>query len=53
MSDIKNPGYWLGHIFTVIATVVGIYFAALVGFKLAVDLPVCQPGPIHTLFGIT
>ena len=37
-SDLINPAYWVGHFFAVIATIVGVYLAASVGFKKAVEL---------------
>ena len=37
-SDLINPAYWVGHSFAVIATIVGVYLAASVGFKKAVEL---------------
>jgi len=37
-SDLVNPAYWIGHTFAVIATVFGVYLAASLGFKKAVEL---------------
>jgi len=37
-SDLINPAYWVGHAVVIIATVVGVFLAASVGFKKAVDL---------------
>ena len=37
-SDLINPAYWVGHTFAVIATVFGVYLAASLGFKKAVEL---------------
>ena len=42
MSEIRSPGYWVGHLFTVIATVVGVYYAAIVGFDVALKLELIQ-----------
>lgn len=36
--ELINPAYWIGHSFTVLATIVGVYLAASVGFKKAVEL---------------
>lgn len=38
MSELRSPAYWVGHLLTVAATVVGVYFAAIVGFDVAVRL---------------
>ena len=41
-SDLVNPAYWVGHSFAVVATIVGVYLAASVGFKKAVELEVLR-----------
>ena len=41
-SDLVNPAYWVGHSFAVIATILGVYLAASVGFKKAVELEVLR-----------
>lgn len=38
MTELRSPGYWIGHGMAVIATVLGVYFAAIVGFDVAVKL---------------
>ena len=38
MSELKNPGYWIGHLLAVVATIIGVYYAAIVGFDVAVRL---------------
>ena len=37
-NELIRPGYWIGHILAVVATIVGVYLAASVGFKKAVEL---------------
>jgi len=37
-STLVNPAYWIGHTFAVVATIVGVYLAATLGFKKAVEL---------------
>jgi len=37
-SDLINPAYWVGHTFAVVATILGVYLAATLGFKKAVEL---------------
>ncbi|MCK4815824.1 hypothetical protein KA005_08640 [bacterium] len=36
-SDLLNVGYWVGHIFIIIATVLGVYLAAIAGFEKAIQ----------------
>ncbi len=38
MSDLRSPAYWLGHLFTIAATIIGVYYAAIVGFDVALKL---------------
>ena len=38
MSELRSPAYWLGHFFTVAATIIGVYYAAVVGFNVALKL---------------
>ena len=38
MSDLRAPAYWVGHFFTVAATIIGVYYAATVGFEVALKL---------------
>ncbi len=43
MSDnLKNPTYWIGHLFTVVATIIGVYLAATVGFSKALELEIIR-----------
>jgi len=37
-STLINPAYWIGHTFAIIATILGVYLAASLGFNKAVDL---------------
>ncbi len=41
-QELKDPAYWIGHLFTVVATIVGVYLAATVGFKKALDLEIIR-----------
>ena len=36
-SDLLNPSYWVGHIFIIIATILGVYLAAVAGFEKAIQ----------------
>lgn len=38
MSELKSGAYWIGHFVTLLATVVGVYYAAIAGFDVAVRL---------------
>lgn len=38
MSELRSPAYWIGHLLTVAATVIGVYYAAIVGFDVALKL---------------
>ena len=38
MNELRSPGYWIGHFFTVSATIIGVYYAAIVGFDVALRL---------------
>jgi len=37
-SDLITPAYWVGHSLAIVATILGVYLAASVGFKKAVEL---------------
>ena len=37
-SDLVKPAYWIGHSLTIVATNIGIFLAASVGYKKAVEL---------------
>ncbi len=41
-SDLKSPTYWVGHLFTVVATIIGVYLAATVGFSKALELEIIR-----------
>lgn len=41
-SDLKKASFWIGQIFIVVATVLGVYLAALQGFKQAVAFDTLQ-----------
>jgi len=41
-SDLINPAYWIGHAFAITATVFGVYLAASLGFKKAVELEILR-----------
>ena len=38
MNELRSPAYWIGHFFTVAATIIGVYYAAVVGFNVALKL---------------
>jgi hypothetical protein len=38
MNELRSLGYWIGHFFTVAATIIGVYYAAIVGFDVALKL---------------
>lgn len=38
MSELRSPAYWIGHMLATVATIVGVYYAAVVGFDVAVEL---------------
>jgi len=38
MSDLRSAAYWIGHFFTVAATIIGVYYAAIVGFEVALKI---------------
>ncbi|WP_024955093.1 hypothetical protein [Sulfurospirillum arcachonense] len=38
MNELRSPAYWVGHFFTIAATIVGVYYAAIVGFDTALKL---------------
>ncbi len=41
-KGLKDPTYWIGHIFTVVATIIGVYLAATVGFDKALELEIVR-----------
>jgi len=41
-NDLLKPAYWVGHCIVILATIIGVYLAASVGFKKAVDLEVLR-----------
>ena len=36
ISEIKKPSFWIGHLFIILATVIGVFLAANEGLKQAV-----------------
>lgn len=38
MNQLRSAAYWIGHFFTVAATIIGVYYAAIVGFDAALRL---------------
>lgn len=38
MNELRSPAYWVGHLFTIAATIIGVYYAAITGFEVALDL---------------
>jgi len=38
VSELRSPAYWIGHLLTVAATIIGVYYAAVVGFDVALKL---------------
>lgn len=38
MNELKSGSYWVGHFITLLATVIGVYYAAIAGFDVAVRL---------------
>ena len=38
MSELRSAAYWVGHLLTTLATIIGIYLAAIVGFDVALKL---------------
>ncbi|WP_064603776.1 hypothetical protein [Photobacterium sp. J15] len=38
MDELRSPAYWVGHFFTIAATIIGVYYAAVVGFDAALKL---------------
>ncbi|WP_299771419.1 hypothetical protein [uncultured Pseudoteredinibacter sp.] len=38
MSDLRSPAYWVSHTLSVAATIIGVYYAAIVGFDAALKL---------------
>ncbi len=41
-ENLKDVTYWVGHAFTVIATIIGVYLAATVGFSKALELEIIR-----------
>jgi len=42
MSELRSAAYWIGHIVMILATVIGVFLAATVGFKQALKLDLLQ-----------
>jgi hypothetical protein len=40
MSELRSAAYWVGHLLTTVATIIGIYLAAIVGFDVALKLDI-------------
>ncbi|MEI6895780.1 MAG: hypothetical protein V5789_14380 [Colwellia sp.] len=40
MSTLKSKSYWIGHSISIIATIVGVYFAAIAGLNVAIKIEV-------------
>lgn len=38
MSTLKSKSYWVGHFVSILATVIGVYFAAVAGFNVALKI---------------
>ena len=38
MSELRSAAYWIGHLLSTLATIVGVYYAAIVGFDVALKL---------------
>lgn len=38
MSELRSPAYWIGHFFVIAATIIGVYYASIVGFDVALKL---------------
>ena len=38
MNELRSAGYWIGHFFTIAATIIGVYYAAIVGFDVALKV---------------
>lgn len=38
MSTLKSKSYWVGHFISIIATIIGVYFAAIVGLNVAMKM---------------
>ncbi|MGB0907146.1 MAG: hypothetical protein ACPGVT_06610 [Maricaulaceae bacterium] len=41
-SELMTTAYWVGHGVVIVATIIGVYLAASVGFKKAVDLEILR-----------
>jgi len=42
MSELRSASFWVGHLFVIFATVLGVYLAASAGFKQALKLDLLQ-----------
>lgn len=42
MSELRSTAYWVGHAFTIIATIAGVFLAASAGLSTAVKLEMIQ-----------
>ncbi len=42
MSELRSASYWVGHGVMILATVIGVFLAATVGFKQALKLDLLQ-----------
>jgi len=42
MNNLRSGAYWVGHFFTIIATIIGIYYASIVGLETGVKLEMIQ-----------
>jgi len=38
MSTLKSKSYWVGHFISIIATIIGVYFAAIAGLNVAMKM---------------
>lgn len=41
-TDLASIGYWIGHFFTILATIIGVYYAAVVGLETALKVEVVR-----------
>lgn len=42
MNSLKSATYWVGHFFTITATIIGVYYASIVGLETGVKLETLQ-----------
>lgn len=38
MDELRSPAYWIGHFFVIAATVIGVFYAAIAGFDVALRI---------------